>query len=86
MDRFDELLCKQMYESDPNFRYCTNAKCHTGQIIVDGGKYPTLAIERLLTEKTPLRFSSVLDVGIRRVLIVLCRGMWDLRARNTRRG
>jgi len=43
MDRFDELLCKQIYESDPNFRYCTNAKCHTGQIIVDGGTNPTLA-------------------------------------------
>src|SRR5271155_547616 len=47
IDRFDELLCKQMYESDPNFRYCTDAKCHTGQIIVDGGIFPLTSKERV---------------------------------------
>lgn len=38
--RYDELLCRKAYEEDPNFRWCTNRTCSTGQIIDDGGNPP----------------------------------------------
>lgn len=36
-DRYDELVCREVYEGDPNFRWCTNRFCSTGQIVENGG-------------------------------------------------
>lgn len=40
-NRYDELLCRKVYEEDPNFRWCTNRTCSTGQIIEGGRNIPT---------------------------------------------
>jgi hypothetical protein len=37
LTRYDELLCRRAFESDPNFRWCTNRICEAGQIVANGG-------------------------------------------------
>lgn len=40
ISRYDELLCKRAYESDPLFRWCVNTSCKAGQIVTNGGTIP----------------------------------------------
>lgn len=37
INRYDELITRKAYEDDPNFRWCTNFACSTGQIVENGG-------------------------------------------------
>ena len=38
--RFDQLLCRKAFESDPLFRWCANQNCSAGQIVANGGTTP----------------------------------------------
>jgi hypothetical protein len=37
------LLCRRAFETEPNFRWCTNRVCEAGQIVSNGGKYPPIS-------------------------------------------